>query len=157
MQKDGFDALRTLFDSDDWRGVVNLLGQSDGEGFREKVIPASDFVVLVELPIEGLVAQHEQGRPGLDPIIDAPKLSRATASDDAPRLRQKSDRFIWSYFFSVSGDGQLGSVTSPSSLNMDQMYFCRMPFSPSARSSAVRSYGHSTFCPGVTRILLPRT
>src|SRR5260370_26652866 len=80
-----------------------------------------------------------------------PTLIRAMASGDAPRLRQKSDRFIWSYLPRTSGDGHLGSVTSPSSPNIDQTYFSRMPFRPSERSSTVNSYGHSTYYPGLTR------
>src|SRR4030095_722704 len=78
VEEDGFDALSTLLNSNNWRSVVNLLRQPGGERIREEIISPPDFVVPIELLIERPVAKHEQGRDGFGPII---KSSRGHERD----------------------------------------------------------------------------
>src|SRR5512133_109538 len=65
-----FDALCILFDSDNGRTVVDLVGQPRRESFGEQVCTAPDLVVSRNLLMDRLVAQHDQRRPSFGPIVD---------------------------------------------------------------------------------------
>lgn len=71
-------APRILFNSDDRRGIVNLVGQPGRECFWEKVRPSSDFVVLDKLLVERPIAHHKQGRD----------LAASTSRVSLPLLRR---------------------------------------------------------------------